>query len=51
MMRLDDGRPADPAMKNDWEHAVQHVLELSRQQLRRAEVDQLKSTLNDKQKR
>jgi len=33
MTRLDDGGPADPAMKTDWEQAVQHVLELSRQKL------------------
>ncbi len=38
MMPLDDGGPADPAMRSDWEQAVKHVLESSRQKLRRAEA-------------
>jgi len=37
MMRLDDGGPADPALKRDWELAVRHVLESSRRKLPRTD--------------
>lgn len=38
MMPLDEGGPADPAMKSDWEQAVKYVLEKSRKELRRVEA-------------
>ena len=38
MMPLEDGGPADPAMRSDWEQAVKHVLESSRQKSHRAEA-------------
>lgn len=39
MTPLEDGDPADPALKNDWNEAVKAVLESNRQEQHRAAAE------------